>query len=160
MCKYCRKQHERVKEKCPAYGKKCAKCGKENHFAAKCRSKQAPKKQKDMRNVNTLSESSEEEELFNLTSDDIKADVSNSYDKKIYATMEISGQPVKMQVDSGASCNILPKKYLPPNTKIQQKDKELVMYSKTKMATLGTARIGFRNLRNNKKYRAEFVVIE
>jgi hypothetical protein len=28
------------------------------------------------------------------------------------------------------------------------------------MATLGTARIGFRNLRNNKKYRAEFVVIE
>ncbi len=159
-CKYCGKQHERVKEKCPAYGKKCAKCGKENHFAAKCRSKQAPKKQEDTRNVNTLSESSEEEELFNLTSDDIKADVSNSYDKKIYATMEISGQPVKMQVDSGASCNILPKKYLPPNTKIQQKDKELVMYSKTKMATLGTARIGFRNLRNNKKYRAEFVVIE
>jgi hypothetical protein len=66
--------------------------------------------------------------------------------------MENGGKPVKMQIDSGASCNILPAKYVPPNTKLHKKDKELVMYSKTKLATLGTARISFRNLRNNKKF--------
>lgn len=33
------KTHERNKSKCPAFGKKCSKCGKENHFAAKCKTK-------------------------------------------------------------------------------------------------------------------------
>ena len=35
-CKYCGKSHNRGN--CPAYGKKCQKCGKENHFKAVCRS--------------------------------------------------------------------------------------------------------------------------
>ena len=36
-CKYCGHMHERSKEKCPAYRKKCAKCSKMNHFAAVCK---------------------------------------------------------------------------------------------------------------------------
>ena len=35
-CKYCGKSHN--KGNCPAYGKKCQKCGKENHFNAVCKS--------------------------------------------------------------------------------------------------------------------------
>ena len=35
-CKYCGKSHSRGN--CPAYGKKCQKCGKENHFKAVCKS--------------------------------------------------------------------------------------------------------------------------
>lgn len=38
-CKFCGKTHEKHKNKCPAYGKKCKKCGKENHFAVKCKSR-------------------------------------------------------------------------------------------------------------------------
>lgn len=38
-CKFCGRKHERHKSKCPAYGKKCKKCGKENHFAVKCKSR-------------------------------------------------------------------------------------------------------------------------
>ena len=38
-CKYCGRKHLRDKNQCPAYGAKCQKCGKPNHFAAKCKSK-------------------------------------------------------------------------------------------------------------------------
>ena len=47
-CKFCGKSHERNKQKCPAYGKKCKKCGNENHFATKCKtSQQTAEKKKD-----------------------------------------------------------------------------------------------------------------
>lgn len=36
-CKYCGRDHQ--KGKCPAYGEKCRKCGKINHFSTKCMSK-------------------------------------------------------------------------------------------------------------------------
>ena len=45
-CKYCGKSHRRIKEECPAWGKKCLTCNKSNHFASQCRSKQGPVKGK------------------------------------------------------------------------------------------------------------------
>ncbi|XP_072021152.1 uncharacterized protein [Amphiura filiformis] len=38
-CKYCGGEHERIKEKCPAYGQQCRKCKKQNHFSRVCRKK-------------------------------------------------------------------------------------------------------------------------
>ena len=35
-CKYCGGTHELKREKCPAYGKTCGKCGRSNHFAKVC----------------------------------------------------------------------------------------------------------------------------
>ena len=35
-CKFCGKSHKRNREKCPAYGKVCKKCKKENHVVSKC----------------------------------------------------------------------------------------------------------------------------
>ncbi|PAA50313.1 hypothetical protein BOX15_Mlig015377g3 [Macrostomum lignano] len=42
-CKFCGREHEVGKEKCPAWGKSCTKCGKLNHFAKQCRSGQSAK---------------------------------------------------------------------------------------------------------------------
>ena len=37
-CPNCGRPHDtRHRESCPAFGKACRKCGKRNHFAAKCR---------------------------------------------------------------------------------------------------------------------------
>ena len=36
-CRYCGQQHQQ--RQCPAYGKICRKCGKKNHFANVCRSR-------------------------------------------------------------------------------------------------------------------------
>ena len=38
-CQRCGRKHD--KAKCPAYGEKCRKCGKPNHFAIVCRSQPA-----------------------------------------------------------------------------------------------------------------------
>ena len=35
-CKFCGRKHVPDRSKCPAYGQQCNKCGKSNHFAAKC----------------------------------------------------------------------------------------------------------------------------
>lgn len=37
-CKYCWKIYPWRKDLCPAYGKKCIKCGRFNHFASVCKS--------------------------------------------------------------------------------------------------------------------------
>ena len=38
-CKFCGYKHERLREKCPAWGKECKLCKSLNHFASKCRQK-------------------------------------------------------------------------------------------------------------------------
>ena len=37
--RFCGHQHQRGAVNCPAYGKRCGKCGGRNHFAAVCRSR-------------------------------------------------------------------------------------------------------------------------
>ena len=43
-CRFCGRQHERKRGKCPAYGQICSSCGKPNHFAVKCGSKSSNSK--------------------------------------------------------------------------------------------------------------------
>ena len=62
-----------------------------------------------------------------------------------------------MQVDSAASCNVLPHKFLPRNTEIKKKCLKLTTYTKT---NLGVAKVSLRNPKNKKKYRAEFAIID
>ena len=74
---------------------------------------------------------------------------------KIYAVMEIQGKPVRMQIDSGASCNVLLKECLPGIAEIQKTNKLLTAYNKQQISALGTARVRIRNPRTRKKYKAE-----
>ncbi|XP_026737908.1 uncharacterized protein LOC113501095 isoform X1 [Trichoplusia ni] len=48
-CSRCGFQHS--ERKCPAYGKKCKKCGKMNHFARKCRARDAVKAVQERRHA-------------------------------------------------------------------------------------------------------------
>ena len=41
---------------------------------------------------------------------------------KIFTSMLIADKLVRMQVDTGASCNVLPRKYLPENSEIDKTD--------------------------------------
>ena len=182
-CKFCGKSHERNREKCPAYGKVCKKCKNENHFASKCHfhekktssKKKKPKvpksssKETSRKKVSVVeTDLSSEEEILSVelsTEDDnvSTSEVINSVtvvSNKIYAVMEIQGKPVKMQIDSGASCNVLPKKYLPRVAEIQKSKKLLTAYNKQQISALGTARVSMRNPRTRKKYNAEFVVVD
>ena len=181
----CGKSHERKREKCPAFGQICKKYKKENQVASNChlhgkksgsakKKPKAPKpssKESFRKRVNALeTDTSSDEELstVELSTDDVNvntAEVVNvsavsDFPSKIYAAMEIQGKTVKMQIDSGASCNVLPKEYLPEGTEVQKTNKLLTAYNKERILALGTARVSMRNPKTRKKYNAEFVVVD
>ena len=84
----------------------------------------------------------------------------SDFPSKIYAAMEIQENTVKMHIDSGASCNVLPKKYLPVGTEVQKTNKLLTAYNKEQILALGTARVSMCNPTTRKNYNAEFVVVD
>lgn len=57
------------------------------------------------------------------------------------ATMKIEDKAVKMLIDSGASCNVLPIKFLPKGSNIKKSNHTLKMYSKSTMTAVGTSQI-------------------
>ena len=55
-CSFCGYEHERKKEKCPAYGKTCANCLNKNHFQTVCKFKK--------RNVERMEKNENNKEVF------------------------------------------------------------------------------------------------
>ena len=169
-CKFCGHQHERNRAKCPAYGQICSSCGTPNHFAVKCGKKSSdskkPSQKSKHRKVHQLADSddasySSEEEILSVSSQNAVNTVEMSeFKSKIFAHIEIEDVLVKMQVDSGASCNVLPHKFLPKDTVVDTTEVKLTTYSKASLKVLGVAKIQLRNLKNQKKYRVQFVVID
>ena len=101
--------------------------GKANHLAKVCRQENpSPKKERKERihQFGTSPESqdsSDEEYCFTLTLKGSEEYVNNldssSFKSKIFATMKVGGQPVRFQVDSGATCNVISKTYYPKNVR-------------------------------------------
>ena len=184
-CKFYGKSHERNREKCPAFGQICRKCKKENHVVSKChlhgkkssskkKKPKAPKhssKESFWKKVNALeTDTSSGEELLTVelstedvnvsTAEDVNVSAVSDFPSKIYAAMAIQGNTVKMQIDSGASCNVLTKKYLPEGTEVHKTNKLLTAYNKQQILALGTARVSMRNPKTRKKCNAKFVVVD
>jgi hypothetical protein len=88
-CRYCGSNHERKKEKCPAWGEDCWKCGKKNQFASKCLGE---KGQPSSSSVGKVS-------AFTITGQE-----------NITKTLKVatSGETATFLIDTGASVNILP----------------------------------------------------
>lgn len=84
-------------------------------------------------------EESSKEELLSVSFDSYEGNVhavneDNLPEKKIFATMEIAGASIRMQIGTGAYCNVLPQKYVPPETVITETDRTLKMHSKSAFA--------------------------
>ena len=169
-CKYCGWRHERKKEECPAFGKTCHSCGGKDHFSNVCQQQIQPGNKASSRSnllqsklrVHELHEdapTSSEDELWALSFAEEVQSVSDTK-KRIYAAMEIGKKTVEMQIDTGESCNVLPRSCTPNDTELQTTKRELITYSKFKLRMLGTARVHIRNPCNNTEYAAEFVVVE
>jgi len=79
---------------------------------------------------------------------------------KILATMKIGGKSVKMLIDSGASCNVLPIKYLPKGTVVEKSSHTLKMYSKSTMSAVGQAKIPLVNPKNRKSCLIDLTIVD
>lgn len=63
--RFCGKEHKKNNQKCPAFGKKCQKCGKANHFAVKCRAQLRPGNHKSVNKV-TEQDSDEYDDILSV----------------------------------------------------------------------------------------------
>ena len=94
VCKYCGKKHEFKRGMCPAAEKKCKKCGKKGHFAKVFQS---------TKTVHAVEEELSEEETYAIST------VKKSASTQALVTFQVNNQHnVTFEIDTGASCNILP----------------------------------------------------
>ncbi len=158
-CHFCGRDHVKSKYKCPAYGMTCERCGKRNHTAEKCKTMTGSGR----RNINTVEDESEysssEEEIFTVTSETVNSVKESKYKTKVFATMEIAGKHVQFQIDSGATCNLIPEKMLPSDSEIVNEKPMLTMYNESNLKAVGMSKLRMRNPKTRKKYVANFVVV-
>ena len=169
-CKFCGRHHERNRAKCPVYGHICSSCGKPNHFVVKYGNKSSdskkPSQKSKHRKVHQLADRDEEsylseEEILSVSSQNAVNTVEMSgFKSKIFAYIEIEDVLVKMQVDSGACCNVLPPKFLPKDTVADTTEVKLTTYAKASLKVLGVTKIQLGNPKTREKYRVQFVVID
>ncbi|XP_064111370.1 uncharacterized protein LOC135218851 [Macrobrachium nipponense] len=136
-CKFCGEKHEWRKEKCPAHGKKCTKCGKYNHYAVKCKS----------RKINYVSGNDND---FDVSSSDESEceylfKVSSKKDKLIEADFEVNGKIIKFQVDCGASVNVIPQ-YLIPNVNLKPCDTTPEVWTLDTVRPKGKSAVNYENI--------------
>ena len=164
-CKYCGGEHGWKKEYCPAYGKICDHCGKKNHFAATC----LQRKHAGKRDYNTTPRvhavSKSPDDILCVDYDaqghlHIHTVSKSQYKSKLFAQIILFDQTITMQIDSGASCNVLPEKYVPLGTEIQHSKQSLTLYSKASLPVVGTCNLQIKNPRNALCYDFPFVVIK
>lgn len=118
-CKFCDGLHPFQKEKCPAWGQECRKCGGRNHFAKCCR------KTDKVYSVTTENDSDSEVEFIgsvHVNTEIICKVDDTDYPKEIHAKMLVKEKPVSFQIDCGASINIL-REYLLTAMKSRQRPK-------------------------------------
>ena len=65
-----------------------------------------------------------------------------------------------MRVDNGRSCNVLPEKCVPDGTEIKSTNQTLLLYNKTSTPVAGICKLHYKNPKNSKKYKADFVVVK
>ena len=83
-----------------------------------------------------------------------------SQNTDVKCVMLIKKIPVKFQIDTGATANLLPHKYLPSNARTEPTDIKLRMWNKTEISALCTAEIVLKNPKNKKKHNVRFIVVK
>ena len=148
-CKFCGRRHIRDKTKCPAYGHQCTKCGRNNHFALKCRGGKMLYDRsgvhQNLHYVDDFDQSSLEEYTIDVITHHITA-VENvkSCPKQLFTTVTVNdSKDVTFQLDCGATCNLLPLKVFssimgnPQDLYLKRTLATLKMYNGSTMSPLG-----------------------
>lgn len=86
-----------------------------------------------------------------------------TFPKQIFAKVDVGGTPVKFQLDSGPSCNVISLDTLREclgHVKLEQTPQVLSMFNKTQIKPLGKSTLDLHNRKTDKSYQIEFVVIQ
>ena len=140
-CRYCLSSHP--SRNCPAYGKTCNICAKKNHFAKAC-------SKKTVRDIYTNDNShpskanvlTEEAAYTSPIDTDLTFMLRNTSTnpKEWYVTVKCGRLPLSLKVDTGATCNVMPKSVfdsLDINVPLKKHANCLISFSGHKLDVLG-----------------------
>jgi hypothetical protein len=146
-CTFCGRRHVNKKENCPAWGKRCRSCKKVGHFEKMCRSSK----------VHQVTQ--EVEYLY------ISSSVKNSPKHQAFVTFKVNqNKDVAFQIDTGATCNVMPLKVYEEITrdnegrKLQATKSVLVMHNKSRVFPRGSTSMQLD--RGGHGYRVRFLIVE
>ena len=132
-CRFCGQKHARDKNQCPTLGKRCNKCQKLNHFASMCNQRSRQVHEVDCSDEQDLHDD-EECIVVTLSGSEVNQISDSKYAKKIMVSVVIDNEEtVAMQVDSGSTCNVIPRKHVPTDTVVEDSKQVLTMYNKDTM---------------------------
>ena len=100
QCRNCGGQVPHRNGPCPANGKTCNACHKQNHVAKVCRSKQnkyTSKQHTQYRRVNEIQSETTKREIQSVC----------SVKKSRFATIKVNAKTCTMMIDTGATVNVL-----------------------------------------------------
>ena len=100
-------------------------------------------------------ESMDESEILS-----VHAESEHEYARKLFATISLGNSTVKFELDSGATCNLLPTKYLEDRNKLTPTRKWLTIYNDTTIKPLCTCTMEVLNPKSSSSYHVEFVVVD
>ena len=155
-CKYCGQSHEFGKQKCPAYGKKCSKCAKMNHFAAVCK-----QSQKQVHMVHDVSSS--DESIMHI---DHYVGSVKTHGKQLVVSLELSqektrtGKILPCQLDTGTSVNVISDRdynEICDRPKLKESNAKLHLYDGSWMKPLGIGTVYAKY--NGQTYKLGFQVV-
>lgn len=107
---------KKTKLRCPVYGEKCKKCGRNNRFTAKCKACSEHRKKKL---VHKEAEWEKTSLCIKVVTENVnEVDTKRVNDSQLFASMLMDNNIIKFQTDCGAACNITPISWLNPDTKL------------------------------------------
>lgn len=89
--------------------------------------------------------------------------VANKFPKQLYVTIDVGKKPVRFQLDSGVSCNVISEETLKNclgSVKLEQTKRVLLMYNHATLKPLGRCTLELHNRKTDKSYWTEFVVLK
>ena len=129
-CKFCCQVHQFKKGACPAWGKMCESCGKQNHFKCSnvCR-----------KNVHGVQASYDSDSSSGESINAVHViGAVNDLDKPIYCKMVVNKKPITLQIDPGATVNTITKRFV-EGLPLQPSSTRLRMWNKSTLNHLETA---------------------
>jgi hypothetical protein len=150
-CSRCLTKH--AYRNCPAWGKKCNKCKKLNHFASACKAKVINSLEQ------TIEPSLEDENIFTIKSVFSVNSIKSGWNQKIV----VGGTPIDFKLDTGAEVNVLPLEYfnkIDHHCMLKPTAKLLKSYSGHKIKVKGVCWLECKLLNSTHICKTEFFVVD